>query len=140
MRLKRRTRMSLAVWGCVTCFAFSLPYEAEGKTLTASWYGSELEGAPTASGEPYDPSGFTVAHKTLPLGTKLNVCLEGCVEVLVNDRGPSAGGRDLDLSGAAAEEIGLDGIGVVSVERAETPTTEAPEPPVKELPRTGGPQ
>ena len=83
------------------------------KTGLASYYGAELAGQPTASGEPFDPYGFTAAHKTLPLGTKLIVSYGGrSVEVVVNDRGPYAGGRDLDLSQGAAEYLGLTYAGV----------------------------
>jgi rare lipoprotein A (peptidoglycan hydrolase) len=84
-----------------------------GTTVLASYYGYELAGSPTASGEPFDPEGLTAAHKTLPLGTALEVCYAGsCVEVLVNDRGPYIPGRELDLSQGAAEAIGFDAVGV----------------------------
>jgi rare lipoprotein A len=79
----------------------------------ASWYGPGYHGLPTASGEPYDASEYTVAHKTLPLGTELEVSYGGkSVLVPVNDRGPLPGERDLDLSRAAAEKLGLTGLGV----------------------------
>ncbi|HEX2728751.1 MAG TPA: septal ring lytic transglycosylase RlpA family protein [Rubrobacteraceae bacterium] len=83
---------------------------AGARMMDASYYGHELEGSPTASGEPFDPEGYTAAHKTLPLGTRLEVRHGGeSVEVIVNDRGPYVAGRDLDLSLAAAREIGLTG-------------------------------
>jgi rare lipoprotein A len=86
---------------------------AEAKTGLASWYGPGFEGLPTASGETYDPYGFTAAHKTMPLGTELEVSYGGSsVQVTVNDRGPYVGGRDLDLSQGAAEAIGLTQAGV----------------------------
>ena len=83
----------------------------------AAYYGEELAGNPTASGEPYDPSGFTAAHKALPFGTVVEVCYHDCTEVTVNDRNPSSE-ADLDLSVAAADYIGLttDGHGVVDTE------------------------
>lgn len=82
----------------------------EGKMMDASYYGRELEGSPTASGEPFDPDRYTAAHRSLPLGTKLRVSRGGeSVRVTVNDRGPYVAGRDLDLSLAAAREIGLTG-------------------------------
>ena len=82
-------------------------------TGLASWYGPGLEGSLTASGEAFDPSGFTAAHKTLPFGTQLTVRYGGrSVRVTVNDRGPYSGGRDLDLSRAAAEYLGLTRAGV----------------------------
>jgi rare lipoprotein A len=86
---------------------------AEAKVGLASWYGPGFEGLPTASGEPYDPYGYTVAHKTMPLGTDLVVKYGGrSVQVTVNDRGPYVGSRELDLSQGAAEAIGLTQAGV----------------------------
>jgi rare lipoprotein A len=90
---------------------------AEAKTGLASWYGPGFEGLPTASGEPYDPYGYTAAHKTMPLGTDLVVSYGGrSVQVTVNDRGPYVGARELDLSQGAAETIGLTQAGVDYVE------------------------
>jgi len=87
------------------------------QTMVASYYGYELAGSPTASGEPFDPEGYTAAHKTLPLGTQLQVDYGGnSVSVTVNDRGPYIAGRDLDLSQAAAETIGLTAAGADAVQ------------------------
>ena len=87
--------------------------KAEADTGLTSWYGPGFEGALTASGEVFDPYGYTAAHKTLPLGTQLSVSYAGrTVQVTVNDRGPYSGGRDLDLSQGAAEYIGLTSAGV----------------------------
>jgi rare lipoprotein A len=92
---------------------------AQTKTGLASYYGPELAGQPTASGEPFNPYGFTAAHRTLPLGTKLIVSYGGrSVEVTVNDRGPYSGGRELDLSQGAAEYLGLTYAGVDYVDYA----------------------
>jgi rare lipoprotein A len=92
---------------------------AQTKTGLASYYGAELAGQPTASGESFNPYGFTAAHRTLPLGTRLIVSYGGrSVEVVVNDRGPYAGGRDLDLSQGAAEYLGLTQAGVDYVDYA----------------------
>ncbi len=86
---------------------------AEARTGLASWYGSGWEGSPTASGDVFDPDAFTAAHKTLPFGTQLTVSYRGrTTQVTVNDRGPYSGGRDLDLSQAAAESLGLTRVGV----------------------------
>ena len=83
------------------------------KVGLASWYGPGFEGRPTASGEVFDPHGFTAAHPTLPLGTELVVSYGGrAVKVVVNDRGPYSGGRELDLSQGAAEYLGLTYAGV----------------------------
>ncbi len=94
---------------------------AEARTTLASWYGPGFEGLPTASGEPYDPYGYTAAHKTMPLGTDLTVSYGGrSVEVTVNDRGPYVGVRELDLSQGAAEYLGLTQAGVDYVEYGRT--------------------
>jgi rare lipoprotein A len=93
-------------------------YANEGK---ASWYGPGFEGKRTASGERFDPDALTAAHRTLPFGTRLEVTYPRTGEsvvVRINDRGPYAHGRIIDLSEAAAEEIGLKsrGEGVVEIE------------------------
>jgi rare lipoprotein A len=96
-------------------------WAAEPQRGIASYYAKSLAGNPTASGEPYDPAALTAAHRKLPLGTRARVTYlktGKSVEVTVNDRGPHSGKRIIDLSGAAAERIGLtdDGIGEVTVE------------------------
>lgn len=84
---------------------------------TASWYGDGFEGQRTASGEVYDPDRYTAASKSLPLGTWLLVQHAGKeVIVKVNDRGPYVRGRVLDLSRAAAREIGIGGLGWIKAE------------------------
>src|SRR5690242_4999234 len=83
----------------------------------ASWYGGELEGQPTASGEPFDPDRMTAAHPTLPFQTRLhvvNLANGRSVTVRVNDRGPN-NGRILDLSEAAARQLGMKGRGFARV-------------------------
>lgn len=88
----------------------------------ASYYGDGLAGHKTASGEPYRPSAFTAAHRKLPLGTVLRISrTDGShtVYVRVNDRGPYGSKRRiLDLSRAAAEELGMLRAGIAQV-RAE---------------------
>ena len=80
----------------------------------ASWYGPGFEGNPTASGQIFDSSLYTAASKELPLGSWLHVSHEGRgVVVLVNDRGPYVDDRILDLSHAAAQAIGITGLGWV---------------------------
>jgi len=86
---------------------------AEADTALASWYGPGFDGQLTASGEVFDAYGYTAAHNTLPLGTEITVSYAGrAVDVVVNDRGPYSGGRDLDLSQGAAEYLGLTTAGV----------------------------
>ena len=72
-------------------------------------------GTHTANGERVDCSAMTAAHRRLPFGTRVRVCHSGCVTVHINDRGPWVRGRDIDLSPAAAQAIGLDGIGHVTI-------------------------
>jgi rare lipoprotein A len=85
----------------------------EGSALAegiASFYGPGFEGRRTANGERFDPGALTAAHRTLPFGTCLRVRNLGNgreVEVRVNDRGPFAGGRILDVSTAAARILGM---------------------------------
>jgi len=80
----------------------------------ASWYGPGFEGNHTANGDIFDPSLFTAASKELPLGSWLYVQHQGTgVVVYVNDRGPYVDDRVLDLSQAAAEAIGITGLGWV---------------------------
>ena len=86
----------------------------------ASWYGGDdgFEGKPTASGEIYDSSKLTAAHRDLPLGTVVDVTSldSGRVtRVRINDRGPFVKGRVIDLSHAAAQQIQMIGPGVARV-------------------------
>ena len=101
-----------AVVGAV---ALAIPGSAASSMLS-SWYGPGFHGRLTANGERYDMHGLTAAHKTLPFGTQLRVCLDSCVDVRINDRGPFIGARELDLSYGAAKAIGLIGPGVADVE------------------------
>jgi rare lipoprotein A len=84
----------------------------------ASWYGKELQGRRTANGEAFDPSELTAAHPSLPFQTRLlvtNPANGRSVTVRVNDRGPGHG-RLIDLSEAAARQIGIRGRGCGRVE------------------------
>jgi rare lipoprotein A len=85
---------------------------------TASWYGPGFHGQETASGETFDQHALTAAHRTLPLGTEAkvtNLDTGQSVNVTINDRGPYVPGRQLDLSQAAAQQIGLTKTGVAKV-------------------------
>jgi rare lipoprotein A len=85
----------------------------------ASWYGREFAGRKTASGERFDPGQYTAAHRTLPFGSKVRVTHNGrSVVVRINDRGPFHGGRVIDLSQAAAEDLGIRHAGSGRVELA----------------------
>jgi rare lipoprotein A len=86
---------------------------------SASYYGDAFAGRSTASGAPYEPEGFTAAHRTLPFGTVLRVTrTDGgqSVYVTVTDRGPyGPRGRIVDLSRAAAERLNMMRAGVVKI-------------------------
>jgi rare lipoprotein A len=76
----------------------------------ASFYGAELAGNRTASGERFNPNAMTAAHRTLPMGTKLKVTNKAngkSVIVRINDRGPFAKNRIIDVSRGAAEKISM---------------------------------
>ncbi|MGO8758427.1 MAG: septal ring lytic transglycosylase RlpA family protein [Terracidiphilus sp.] len=85
------------------------------QAVTASWYGQHYAGRPTASGAIFDPTQMTAAHRTLKLGTRVRVTNPEngtSVVVTINDRGPFAKGRDLDLSEGAAKLLGFRDKGV----------------------------
>jgi len=91
------------------------PFTQQGR---ASFYGDAHHGQTTASGDEFDKSGMTAAHRTLPLGTTARVTnLENgrSVEVRVNDRGPFVSGRVIDLSPKAAKRLHMTNDGVVPV-------------------------
>ena len=97
---------------------------AKASVGLASWYGPRFQGHRTASGERFDRHAFTGAHRTLPLGSCAEVAnLENGrrVRVRINDRGPHARERIIDVSEAAARELGLieRGVARVSVERCD---------------------
>lgn len=100
----------------------------------ASWYGEEFAGRTTANGEIFDPLQLTAAHRTLPFGTVLDVTNRKTgqsVRVRINDRGPYIENRLIDLSWAAAKEIGMVEEGVGEVELAVVRMGEGErEPPV----------
>lgn len=100
--------LPLLAWG-------ALPAPQEGK---ASYYADSLQGKRTASGVGYDKTALTAAHRTLPFGTRVRVTNLGngkSVEVIVNDRGPHAKGRIIDVSRAAAAKLGIIDAGVARV-------------------------
>jgi len=91
------------------------PAEAKEFTGKASWY---QMGKRTASGARFNPDGLSAAHRTLPFGTRLkvtNLRNGRSVQVVVNDRGPFAGGRVLDVSRGAARQLGMISSGTARV-------------------------
>lgn len=84
----------------------------------ASYYGPGFHGRLTANGETFDMNAMTCAHLTLPFGTVLHVTnLDNGMEIVVrvNDRGPYVGGRIIDLSQGAAEDLGMIESGTAEV-------------------------
>lgn len=84
----------------------------------ASYYGARHHGRKTASGEPFNQHALTAAHRTLPFGTKVrvtNLKNQKSVIVRINDRGPYAKGRIIDLSAQAARELNMVRAGVAPV-------------------------
>ena len=91
----------------------------QGEEGIASWYGHPYHGRQAASGEIYNMYDMTAAHRTLPFGTQVRVHdLENGrdVQVRINDRGPFVEGRIIDLSYAAAQAMGMNGIAQVRLE------------------------
>ena len=110
-RARGRSLLALAV------LALALPFGARAgiQEGTISWYGAQFHDRPTASGELFDRRDLTMAHPTLPFGTRVlvtNLRNGRSVVVRVNDRGPFIGHRIADLSQAAASLLGMMGKGV----------------------------
>jgi rare lipoprotein A len=117
--------------------AYNKPYTVKGvayypltsakgyrETGMASWYGAE-SGNRTADGSRFDPQGFSAAHRTLPIPTKVrvtNLRNGRYVDVLINDRGPFSPNRLIDLSQGAAKQIGMGGLTEVEVSYLTAPS------------------
>ena len=117
-------KLILAMLLCAVQMPLQTASAADVQEGEASYYADSLQGNKTASGEPYDRNALSAAHRTLPFGTKVRVTyLETgqSVNVVINDRGPHVKGRIIDLSGAAAAEVGLKeaGHGKVRLEVVE---------------------
>src|SRR4051794_22246062 len=111
-------------------------FKEEGQ---ASYYGEGFHGRPTASGERFDQNAMTAAHPKLPLGSEVTVTDTATgrqVEVEVNDRGPYAKGRDIDLSQGAARKVGItqEGVAQVTIEATKQQVQQAIEQP-KDVPK-----
>ena len=101
----QKTLLVLALVAAST--SFMAPGSASAQCGRASWYALTSK---TASGERMNPSAMTAAHRSLPFGTKLKVTNTNngkAVVVRINDRGPFIRGRVLDLSKAAARQLGF---------------------------------
>lgn len=112
---------SLAVAALVftgLCGAFSAAEAQSLQSGGASWYGPGFHGRRTASGERFNTHALTAAHRSLPFGSRIQVTNERTgrsVVVRINDRGPFAKGRVIDLSKAAAQAVGISGVGRVTL-------------------------
>ena len=98
--------------------------QAKAQVGTASWYGRIFQHKKTASGEPYDMFDLTAAHRSLPIGSWVKVIdlkTDRSVVVRINDRGPVARNRIIDLSYQAAKILGMRGVDRVRLEPLQTP-------------------
>lgn len=122
-----RIVVSLVVLGALALGAGATSSSSSSShSSLASWYGPGLYGNPLACGGRLWPSTWGVAHRSLPCGTLVTVCLSRCASARVVDRGPFVGGRVLDLTAAFARYVGLSGVrwvrwwGRVNVRRLQT--------------------
>lgn len=111
--------MHIKLLAALCLLALPMPSgEAAAQTGIASYYGRELAGRRTASGERFNPAGLTAAHRTYPFGTRLrvtNLANGRQVIVRVNDRGPFVRRRTLDVSQGAVRALGFTGRGMARV-------------------------
>lgn len=116
-RMARRGVLLLAVLTLAGCASRK---DADGAgSVLASWYGQELHGRRTASGERFDMNAMTAAHRDWPFGTRVRVRSVDTgreVVVRINDRGPRHPDREIDLSAAAARALGIQQRGVARVQ------------------------
>ena len=113
--------LSLTISSCAVAPSIQSISSQEG---LASYYSNDFQGRKTSSGEPFDNSQLTAAHRTFPFGTivrVINMRTSASVEVRINDRGPRKPERIIDLSLRAAREIGIEkeGLGHVRLEVLE---------------------
>ncbi len=126
--MQQKQRYNFSFLTCVALCALCMlaPFTGHAKVAKkehslvgkASWYGGKFHGRLTASGTVYDMHTSTAAHKTLPFGTVVEVIAaddSAKTVVCITDRGPYIRGRVIDLSRAAAEELGVGSRGVVPV-------------------------
>jgi len=118
-RPSRSLAVTAVVLGCTLGAVSAVAEETKPvQTGAASWYGPGFHGKRTANGERFNTHALTAAHKTLPFGTQLRVTNERTgrsVVVRINDRGPYAHGRVIDLSKAAADAVGILSVGTVTL-------------------------
>lgn len=116
MLLAAALALAVAAGGCAT--SHELAHRREAQVGFASYYGRAHDGRRTASGEVFDMHAMTAAHRTFPFGTRVrvtNLTNGRRAVVRINDRGPHKEQRIIDLSYAAARELGMVGAGVARV-------------------------
>ncbi len=109
--------LAVAAW-LAACSSAQRAQSTGPQVGVASWYGPGFHGKATTSGEIYDQHAHTAAHRTWPLGTRVQVTnLDNgrVTNVRINDRGPFVSGRHIDLSYAAARDLGMVGPGTCNV-------------------------
>ena len=110
-------RIELFFVAALACQSLVTSLMAADQTGVASVYSTE-SGSKTASGEKLNPEALIAAHRTLPFGTRVKVTNKRngrTVMVRINDRGPFKRGRIIDLTPAAAQQLGMDGLAPVTV-------------------------
>jgi rare lipoprotein A len=115
----------ITLWGLL----IASPAEATTQSGVASWYGPRFHGRRAANGEIFNQDELTAAHRKLPFGTEIrvtNLANGRSVVVRINDRGPYIKGRILDLSRAAAQELGMVKRGVVRISLEVLPDEGSP--------------
>jgi rare lipoprotein A len=125
-----RLHLKLLLFLCLATFAVRAqqptiaPADTVVQTIFTTYYAKKFEGRKTTSGERYRGQKFTAAHRTLPFGTIIkvkNLKTGKTIEVRVNDRGPFSKKFSLDLSQAAAKELGIYRLGYARVEISYVP-------------------
>lgn len=109
--------MLLMLGGCASMTGMS-PHGTIYQRGEASYYAASFAGRHTANGERFDPAALTAAHRRLPMGSRVRVTNQTNqrqVIVRINDRGPYAHGRIIDLSPAAARRLHMTGTGIAPV-------------------------
>lgn len=150
--IHRATVALVALIATITALPLAAQSEIIKLEAIASYYGDEFQGRPTSSGELFDMNALTAAHKTLPFGTMLevtNLANGKKVVVRVNDRGPFVDTRELDVSKAAAAQLGMiesgtarvsirkiAGLDAAAVGAAHAPITVTNDEPVTVIPGT----
>lgn len=121
LKLKFILPSAIAAFFYLSVAPVALAHDGGTSAGMASWYGPGFHGRQTANGETFNMNELTAAHRSLPFGTKVRVTNEATnnsVVVRINDRGPFAHNRVIDLSKEAAEDIGIlaAGVGRVKIE------------------------